>query len=291
MYKWKDKAAPYLFLLPNLLIFGIFVIFPAIFGFIISFTKWNVLTSPDFIGLKNYIKILNDAKFWDTFVRTFVYVLASVPLTFLLSMGLALILNAKIKVRGLFRAIFYLPSMLSFIIIGVSWQWLLGDNFGVVNYILELIGLQSVRWLTTPVTATIMVIIATVWARAGYYMVMFLSGLQGIPESYYEAANIDGANKWQQFIHITFPLLKPTSLIVVVLNTIEVFKMYGLVHSMTTGGPGKATTFIVQDIYTTAFGKGNMGYAATMSMVLFVTLGLLTMVYFKINKKGGNAYE
>jgi len=291
MYKLKQKMAPYLFLLPNIIIFSIFVIFPAFYGIYISFTEWDVLTKPEFIGLSNYIKLLNDARFWDTFGRTFVYVAVAVPLTFLLSMGLALMLNRRIRARGLFRAVFYLPAMLSFIIIGVSWQWLLGDNFGVVNYILELIGLQSVRWLTTPVTATIMVIIATVWARAGYYMVMFLSGLQGIPESYYEAANIDGANKWQQFIHITFPLLKPTSLIVVVLNTIEVFKMYGLVHSMTTGGPGKATTFIVQDIYTTAFGKGNMGYAATMSMVLFVTLGLLTMVYFKINKKGGNAYE
>lgn len=291
MYKWKQKMAPYLFLLPNLLIFSIFVIFPALFGFYISFTEWNVLTSPEFVGLANYMKIFGDAKFWDTFTRTFIYVIVSVPLTFLLSMGLALILNKKIKARGLFRALFYLPAMLSFIIIGVSWQWLLGDNFGVANYILELVGMQPIRWLTTSFTATLMVILATVWARSGYYMIMFLSGLQGIPETYYEAANIDGANNWQKFRHITLPLLKPTSLIVVVLNTIEVFKMYGLIHSMTTGGPGKATTYIVQDIYTTAFGKGNMGYAATMSMILFATLSILTVIYFRVNKKGGNAYE
>lgn len=291
MNKRKGQIAPYLFLLPNLLIFGIFVILPSVFGFVISFTKWDVLTSPAFVGLGNYIRIFNDSRFWDTFLRTLVYVLMSVPLTFLLSMVLALILNTGMKARGLFRAIFYLPAMLSFIIIGISWQWLLGDNFGVVNYILHSVGLQPVRWLTTSTTAMMMVVLATVWARSGYYMVMFLAGLQGIPETYYEAADIDGANKWQQFKEITLPLLKPTSLVVLVLNTIEVFKMYGLVHSMTTGGPGRSTTFIVQEIYSTAFSRGNMGYAATMSMILFMTLCVLTIIYFRINKKGGNAYE
>lgn len=291
MYKWKQKMAPYLFLLPNLLIFSTFVIFPALFGIYISFTEWNVLTSPEFVALQNYIRLFNDSNFWASFRRTLIYVFSTVPLTFLLSLILALILNQKIKARGMFRALFYMPAMLSFIIIGVSWQWILGDNFGILNYFLETISMQPVRWLTTSFSATVMVILATVWSRAGYFMVMFLAGLQGIPAMYYEAADIDGASKWQKFRHITFPLLKPISLIVIVLHTIEVFKMYALILSMTTGGPGRTTTYMVQHIYTTAFDRGNMGYASAMSMILFITLGILTFVYFKISGKGGNAYE
>ncbi|RCW55393.1 carbohydrate ABC transporter permease [Halanaerobium sp. ST460_2HS_T2] len=291
MYRWKKKIAPYLFILPNLIIFGIFIVFPALFGFYVSFTEWDVLTSPEFIGLGNFIKLFQSAEFWTILSRTLIYVFSVVPITFGLSMVLAIILDRNIKAKGFFRAIFYLPTMLSFIVIGVSWRWILGNNFGILNYLLDLAGMAPVNWLTNARTATIMVIFATVWARVGYFMVMFIAGLQGIPGVYYEAAEIDGASKWQQFRHITFPLLKPTSLVVVVLSTIQAFKMFGLIKVMTTGGPGDSTTYLVQEIYQQAFQVGDMGYASAMSVMLFIILGLLTIVQFKVSNRGGNAYE
>jgi alpha-1,4-digalacturonate transport system permease protein len=291
MYSWKKKIAPYLFVLPNLIIFSIFIVFPAIFGFYVSFTEWDVLTSPEFIGLGNFVKLFQSAEFWAILSRTLIYVFSVVPITFALSMVLAIILDRDIKAKGFFRAIFYLPTMLSFIVIGVSWRWILGNNFGILNYLLDLAGLTPVNWLTNGTTATIMVIFASVWARVGYFMVMFIAGLQGIPGVYYEAAEIDGASKWQQFRHITFPLLKPTSLVVVVLSTIQAFKMFGLIKVMTTGGPGDRTTYLVQEIYQQAFQVGDMGYASAMSVMLFIILGLLTIVQFKISNRGGNAYE
>lgn len=287
----KQKLTPYMFVLPNLLVFGIFIIYPAFYGLYISFNKWDIISKPSFVGLSNFINIFNNPTFLDTLRRTFIYVGISVPLMFTLALVMAIGLDKKIKGRGAFRAIFYMPAMLSFIIIGVSWKWILGDNFGIVNYILELIGMQPISWLTTPTLAFAIVILVTVWARAGYFMVIFLAGLQGISGVYYEAAEIDGASKWQQFVHITLPMLKPTSLVVVVLSTISVFKMFDLIIALTQGGPGRATTFLVQDIYLMAFERGNLGLASAMSVVLFVILSILTIIQFKVSARGGNAYE
>ena len=287
----KQKLTPYLFVLPNVLVFAIFIIYPAFYGLYISFTKWDIISSPDFIGISNYINIFNNPQFLDTLKRTFIYVGFSVPIMFVLALTLAIGLDKKIRGRSAFRAIFYMPAMLSFIIIGVSWKWILGDNFGVLNYILEAIGLQPISWLTTPTLAFIVVILVTVWARAGYFMVIFLAGLQGISSIYYEAAEIDGASRWQKFRHITLPMLKPTSLVVLVLSTITVFKMFDLVIALTQGGPGRATTFLVQDIYLMAFERGNLGLASAMSVVLFVILSILTIIQFKVSARGGSAYE
>jgi len=291
MYRFKIKAVPYLFVLPNVLVFTLFIIIPGIYGFYISFTEWNVITEPTFVFLDNYINILKDIYFWNTLLKTFVYVAVVVPLIYVMSLILALFLNMKIKGRGIFRAIFYLPSMLSFVVVAISWRWILGSNFGVLNYLLELFNLPTYEWLTNPILATIMVIFVTVWAQAGYFMVMFLAGLQGIPSSYYEAAKIDGASKWQEFRHITYPLLKPTGLVVIILSTIKAFKMFALIKTMTQGGPAGTTTYMVQRIYITAFEKSEMGYASAMSVLLLLILGILTIIQFKSSARGGNTYE
>ncbi len=289
--KGKRQLAPYLFVLPNLLIFLVFVVFPALYGLVISFTRWDVISDPVFVGVNNYISIFTSASFWETTFRTFVYVLSVVPLTYVLGLALALLLDTKIKLRTVLRSFFYIPAMLSAVIIGVSWRWIFGDNFGIINYLLKASGGTPIRWLTTSTWAMVIVIAASVWSRAGYYMVIFLAGLQGIPEVYYEAARIDGASALQQFYRITLPLLRPTSLVVVVLCSIESFKVFDLIMTLTTGGPGRATTFLVQDIYRWAFQRGDMGYASAMSMVLLLILGLLTVIQFGISKRGGNAYE
>lgn len=287
----KRQLAPYLFVLPNVLIFLIFVVFPALYGLGLSFTRWDVISDPIFVGVNNYISIFTSESFWETTQRTFVYVLSVVPLTYVISLALALLLDTKIKLRTVMRSFFYIPAMLSAVVIGVSWRWIFGDNFGIINYLLETVGGNPVGWLTTPTWAMVLVIAASVWARAGYYMVIFLAGLQGIPEVYYEAARIDGASVFQQFRQITLPLLKPTSLVVVVLCSIETFKVFDLIVTLTTGGPGRATTFLVQDIYRWAFQRGDLGYASAMSVILLLILGLLTAIQFSISQRGGSAYE
>lgn len=291
MKRKRLQLVPYLFVLPNVLIFLIFVVFPAVYGLLLSFTRWDVISDPIFVGVNNYISIFSSVSFWETTRRTLVYVFTVVPLTFVVSLGLALLLDSNIRLRTLMRAFFYIPAMLSAVVIGVSWRWIFGDNFGIINFLLERFGGTPIGWLTTPDSAMLVVILASVWARAGYYMVIFLAGLQGIPDVYYEAAKIDGASRLQQFWRITLPMLKPTSLVVVVLCSIEAFKVFDLIVTLTTGGPGKATTFLVQDIYRWAFQRGDLGYASAMSVVLLLILGLLTVLQFQVVGKGGNAYE
>jgi alpha-1,4-digalacturonate transport system permease protein len=285
------QLIPYLFILPNVVIFLVFVVVPALYGFALSFTRWDVISEPVFVGVGNYISIFTSSSFWETTQRTLVYVLTVVPLTYVVSLLLALLVDSNMRLRTLMRAFFYVPAMLSAVVIGVSWRWIFGDYFGIINYFIERYGGTPINWLTTPGWAMLVVILASVWARAGYYMVMFLAGLQGIPEVYYEAAKIDGASRWQQFWRITLPLLKPTSLVVLVLCSIESFKVFDLIVTLTTGGPGRATTFLVQDIYRWAFQRGDLGYGSAMSVVLLLILGLLTVFQFRLTGIGGDAYE
>ena len=285
------QLIPYLFILPNVVIFLVFVVVPALYGFALSFTRWDVISEPVFVGVGNYISIFTSSSFWETTQRTLVYVLTVVPLTYVVSLLLALLVDSNMRLRTLMRAFFYVPAMLSAVVIGVSWRWIFGDYFGIINYFIERYGGTPINWLTTPGWAMLVVILASVWARAGYYMVMFLAGLQGIPEVYYEAAKIDGASRWLQFWRITLPLLKPTSLVVLVLCSIESFKVFDLIVTLTTGGPGRATTFLVQDIYRWAFQRGDLGYASAMSVVLLLILGLLTVFQFRLTGIGGDAYE
>ena len=181
--------------------------------------------------------------------------------------------------------------MISSIVVGLTWRFLLGEDFGVVNYLLTLMGRSPVKWLTDAKHAMMVIILVTVWSMAGYYMVMFVSGIKGISQTYYEAARIDGGGAWQQFWYITLPLLKPTSLLVIVLSTINVIKTYPLVFALTQGGPAGATKFMVQTIQETGFEKSQMGYASAMTMVLFLVLSLFTSVQFKVNRGGEQDVE
>ncbi|HBG00929.1 MAG TPA: sugar ABC transporter permease [Firmicutes bacterium] len=284
--KPTKKVTPYLFLLPNMVLFGAFTIIPAFYGLYISLTRWDIITKPRFVGLMNYVELLNDPYFWNALQRTFSYVAVVIVLQFFTSLALALLLAKPIRLIGLYRATFYMPTMLSFIVIGVIWQWIFGDTFGVVNHLLELAALPRVRWLTTPFTANLSVALATVWARLGFYMVIFVAGINAISDVYYEAAEIDGASRWQRFRHITFPLLRPTNLLVVVLCMIESFKVFGLVLSMTSGGPGMSTTYLIQHVYETGFDQNRMGYASAQSIILFAILLILTTLQLKLTKGG-----
>lgn len=286
MKNFEQKIFPYLLLLPTMVIFGLFLFYPALNGLWISFTKWDGLNPQEFIGLDNYIKLFSDRKFLESFLNTMLYTVFSVPCIFVAALMLALLLTRGMKGSSFFRAVFYWPTMISTIIVGLTWKFLLGEDFGVINYLLTAAGKQPVKWLTDAKMAMIVVIFVTTWSLAGYYMVMFVAGINSISETYYEAADIDGASFWQQFRYITMPLLKPTSLLVLVLSTVTVIKSYPLIFALTQGGPAGATKFMVQLIQETGFAKEKMGYASAMAMVLFVILAVLTSVQFRLNRGG-----
>lgn len=279
------KRAPYLFLLPNILIFSIFVIIPLIMGLYYSFTDYNGVNKASWVSLDNYIRLFNDQRFLDTMIRTFIYVFLTMVLLFAVSLGLALLLQKGFKGIGLFRASFYWPSMISAVVVGVMWKWVFNDSFGVINTILRQIGQEPVMILSNPKSARIVTVLVNVWSRCGYYMIIFLNGLLSIPEEMYEASSIDGANNFKRFHHITLPLLRPTSLVVIMLGMIEIFKTYPLVENLTGGGPARATTYIVQFIYETGFEQYKHGYASAMSMILFVVIAILSGINFKIGNK------
>lgn len=286
MKSFERKLFPYLMLLPMIVIFGVFLFYPALNGLKISFMKWDGINPQEFVGLKNYSKLLGDKAFWRAFARTIAFTAMAVPGIYVAALGLALLLTREVKGSDFFRAVFYWPTMISSIVVGLSWRFLLGEDFGVINYMITTLGKSPVKWLTDPKIAMGVIVFVTVWSLAGYYMVMFVAGIEAIPRDYYEAAQIDGASFWQQFRFITLPLLKATSLLVLVLSTVTVIKTYPLVYALTKGGPAGATKFMVQYIQETGFEKSQMGYACAMAMVLFAVLAALTIAQFKLNKGG-----
>jgi alpha-1,4-digalacturonate transport system permease protein len=288
---FNQTAAPLLFLLPNASIFFFFIIVPAANGLRMSFFRLGVFDEPVFIGLRNFENLFTDTVFIATVKNTIVYSFVTVILILVCSLTLAMMFYKKVLGgEKIFRAVFYIPSLLSSITVGIAWRFIFGDEMGILNYILRQLGKAPIGWLTDGRYAMSSLILVSVWAVAGYYMVIFISGLQAIPTELYEAARIDGASPLKVFVRITLPLLKGTVLVVLVLSTIQAFKAYELVKIMTDGGPGYATKFIVQQVYQAAFAEDRLGYASAMSLVLMFIIAVFTLIQFKISGKEQN-YE
>lgn len=285
--KRKLQIAPYLFVLPNLLIFTVFIVVPTLLGVIYSFHNYDGLNPMKFSGFDNYAYIFTDDKFWSTLGKTLTYAIIVVPLIYACSLGVAILLVQQVIMKGFFRAIFYWPTMISFIIVGLTWRWIFGE-LGIINAVMVAFDYEQITFLANPFFAKVAVIIAAVWSRLGFFMVLFVAGLLAIPKDFYEAAHLDGASKVKAFFHITLPLLKPTTLLVVMLSMIEAFKAYPLMFALTGGGPNKATTYIVQYIYETGFAKQELGLASAMSVVLFIIITIFTVLQFKLTKGGEN---
>ena len=283
---------PYLLMLPTVALLVTFTLYPLVQGLLMAFFKRGVVvvpqvpsTLPQYVGLENFIGLLSNTDFQTSLLKTVLFVVIAVPLNIVVSLALALLLSPQTRLFALVRTIVFFPSMISLLIIGVAWRWLFGLNNGLVNYLLSLVGIAPVPWLEQDTMAQIAMVIAWVWAQAGFNMMIFIAGLTAISADYYEAASIDGTSKWRQFTHITLPLLKPTMAVVLVLSSIEAFKVYELVVSLTGGGPGKATVYLIQTIYDTAFQKPmQAGVAAAQSMVLFVILLLLTVFQLRVSR-------
>ena len=255
-----------------------FVVFPIIFSLYLSFHEWAILT-PDkpFVGLDNFERMFSTPEFWQALKNTFLYTVGVVPVGAAASLALALLLNRTILGSGFFRTAFFLPVITSTIAIAVVWLWVYDDNIGLLNLILRGLGFQPVRWLTSSKTALLSMIIMNVWRNAGYHMVIFLAGLQSIPESLYEAATIDGVNTFQRFRYITWPLLVPTTVFVLITNTIFTFQVFGPIYVMTGGGPARSTSVIVYYLYQRAFEFQEMGYASAVAWIIFIILIGLTL--------------
>ncbi len=280
--------APWLFLAPYLFIFLAFFLLPAIWSALLSVTDWKIVGTPHFVGLRNYARLLSDPLFFTSIKNTVVYTVVIVPLMALVGLALALLLNQPLRGRVLTRTAVFASYVVMVSVVGIIWRWVLDPTgAGIVNYYLEKLGVAPLPWLAAPETAMLSVIIATMWWTAGYNMVMYLAGLQDIPVSLREAVRIDGASAWQEFRHLTLPMLKPVTFFVVVMSIAKSFQVFGQIYVMTQGGPSNSTLTIVNYLYVVGFTWFEMGYAAAIAYALFAILLVITVIQFRMVSREG----
>jgi len=277
MAKRKFKIGSYLLVSPYILFFLVFVAFPVLFSFYLTFNKWNVISPMQFSGLYNYQKMLHDRLFYKSLINTLYFLIIHIPLLLIFSLGIAILLNSKIRFSSFFRASFFLPVIVSGVVVTIVWQQLYGFNSGLINRLLADIGLDRVGWLTTEKMAMPSIAIMATWKNVGLYIVLFLVGLQTIPKYYYEVADLEGATDWQKFRYITLPAINPTIFMVVIFSTIGGFSLFIEPYVMTGGGPLNSSLSSVLYIYKQAFDFYHMGYAATLGftfamLILFVVV-------------------
>ncbi len=284
----RENINAYLFLAPALVIMGVFWFAPIIWSFLLSFCRWRILGTPDFIGVGNYISVFSDPVFWIAVKNTLYYSLVTVPAGLVLALGSALLLNQKLPGRIFFRGVIFFPVTVSMVVIALIWGWMFSEHYGVINAPLEAVGIMPRNWMANPNTSFPIIMIMSIWKGFGYGMVIYLAALQSIPHTYYEAATIDGATPFRKFLHITLPLLAPTTLFVLVIAFIGSFQVFDQVYIMTEGGPGYSTTVLVSYIYDQAYGgKFHMGRACSIAYILFLIVLFFTLLQLKVFKAKG----
>lgn len=277
-----------LFLLPFLIVYILFTIFPVIKGFEMSLYDWSLAGKVKFVGLENYLKMFSDPTFWQTLWNTTVFVILSTPTMILLSLGLALLANLNTKAKTLFRSSYFIPTILSVSVVSYLAIFLLQPYDGFVNNAIHAIGIDAeLFWMDDPILAWITIVGVTLWWTVGFNMVLFLTGLQEIPDSLYEASEIDGATRWQMFRYITIPQLVPIGRVILLLQILASFKVFAQILLITDGGPNGATRPLIQYIYEEGFTNSNLGYAATMSYALFFILLILSIIQLKKQRSEG----
>lgn len=272
------------FILPQLISLICFGIIPIVIAFVLSFYEWNGFTIPEFIGIDNFITVLKDPDMWTAIKNTAVYTVIYVPCSIVLALLLAVVLN-KVAGKLFYRAVFFLPQVVTSVGIAVVWSWIYQPQFGILNMILRFFGFEGKEWLRDPSTAMGAVIVMSIWWGLGYNIVLFLAGLQNVPAAYVEAAKIDGATSKDIFFHITVPLISPTTLLVTITTMIDAFQVFDQMFLLTSGGPVKSTYTIVLHIYQTAFSEFEMGEASTISLFLFVVIVAISALQFKLSNK------
>ena len=284
--KMRQALIGYSFIAPNFLGFAIFILFPVIFTIVLSVMNWDGFNAMTFAGFDNFRAIFRDRVFKSSFWLTLLYVVFTVALTLLASLGLACALNKKIKGRDAFRSAIFFPYVASMIAIGAVWKQLFESNYGPINMALRALGVDNPPgWFASTDWAIWGVIIVAIWKFMGYYMLIYLAGLQDIPAQLYEAATLDGATGWQKFRKITLPMLTPSTFFVFMMLTINSFKSFDLIYALTTGGPGTSTTLLANYIYNQTFVYWDYGKSAAASIILFVIVLAVTIIQFRGEKK------
>ncbi len=282
---WRRVLVFALFLGPSLVGVTLFLAGPIVASLGLSFASWDLLTPAEFAGLRNYRRLANDREFWAALRHTLAFLAGYIPLVMASGLLVAVALNGRIPARNVFRAVYFLPVVASWVAVALVWKWLLNPAFGLVNNLLAGIGVQGPAWLFDPQWAMFAVILTSVWKDVGFVMVILLAGLQGIPREYYEAASIDGAQGYQHLIHITVPLLSPALFFALSISLINSFQVFDQVYVMTGGGPAGATTVLVERIVKNAFTFSRMGYASAMSWVLFALIFATTLVFSRLQRR------
>jgi multiple sugar transport system permease protein len=282
----RREWTAYLFNAPGLIVFAIFTVYSLYYSFILSFHEWDIIEPAQYVGLDNYRDVLSDSDFREALGHTVYFVIGSVAPTMLIGLGLALLLNSKIRGLGIFRTAYYLPVLTPLVIAALLWTWVYNADYGLANFYLQKLGIidQPVLWLSNRDTAMPAVIVMNIWKGAGFSMLVYLAGLQAVPNELYEAAEVDGAGPWSRFRRITLPLVAPTTFFLLVINTVGATKNFTSIFVMTSGGPpgpGGATTTVVYYIYTVAFKYFEMGYASALAYALFLLLFGVSYLQFR----------
>jgi len=283
----KTNLIGYSFVIPNFIGYCIFVFIPVCFSFVLSVMKWDGSDTPmQFVGLQNFQKLLSDSSFIISLKNTLWYAVFTVPLTMVAALLIAVLLNSKIKGVVVYRTAFFFPYVASLVAVGAVWNMLFQPEFGPINEFLKWVGVANPpRWTASVDWAMWVIIIVSVWKYMGYYMVVYLAALQGISGDLYEAAGIDGATGWKKLWYITIPMLTPTTFFVIIMMTIQCFKVFDLIYVMTGGGPGRATNVLVNHIYNAAFIDFKFGYASASALVLFAIVLIVTLIQMRGERK------
>ncbi|MGP4039040.1 carbohydrate ABC transporter permease [Gracilibacillus sp. D59] len=283
----RENLAAYSFLSPALILLGTFLVIPALMAIYYAFTDYYLLT-PDqrkFIGLQNFIEIFKDPIFIQSLKNIVLFVVFVIPIQVGAALGLALLINKPRKGNIFFKVAYFSPVVLSLVVISVLWLYLLNPSEGLINSLLTKIGMEAQPFLSSPKQAMITIVFVSAWQGAGYQMLIFLAGLQNIPSTVYEAGKIDGVNKWQNFIHITLPLLKPTSVLIMITTLISAFKLIIQPMVMTQGGPMNSTMTPVYYIYQSGFSDRMIGYASAMTVIFGIIIGIITLLQSRLTKE------
>ncbi len=283
---FKKQLVAYSFLAPNFIGFAIFTLVPIVFAVVLAFLRWDGANPMEWAGFSNFSELFDDDQFKAALKNTIVYTAGTVPFTLLASLFLAVILNQGIQARNFFRTVSFFPYIASLVAVAAVWNMIFNPSKGPVNMLLFALGFENVPgWAADKDWAMVTIILFSVWKYMGYYMIIYLAGLQGINPELYEAANLDGTNAWQRFRYVTVPQLSATTFFILVMLTIQCFKVYDIVYMVTQAGPGTATLVLVYDIYNKAFVSWNLGSASAVAMVLFALVLAVTLIQFKAEQQ------
>ena len=285
--RWvREQVAGWGLLLPALGIVGIFTVIPIGFSLWLSFYRWDMMRpNRRFLGLENYQRLLSDDRFWNAVQNTLIYVALTVPASIALAFGAALLLNRKLRGRAIFRTLFFAPVVTSTVAISFVWTWIYHPEIGLLNSVADAVSGDRVGWLTNPSIALVSISIMSIWKNVGYVMVLFLAGLQQIPDDLYGAAKVDGAGGWALHRDVTIPMLRPTLFFIVVISTIDATQVFTQIDVMTQGGPAQSTEALVYYLYFRAFRTFEMGYASTIAWALFLIVIVLTLIQNRLIRR------